>query len=340
LASIEVFDRQIIQAWQELKKIKVPASYRQVNKIVVNGMGGSALGAHVISTLFADRLKVPMTVINSYQLPAAVDDKTLYIISSYSGTTEEPLGTFAAAKSRGAKMFGIASGGVLGGWISSGKLPGYSFRPAFNPSNQPRMGLGYSLAAQLGLLKKLGLLKLSDADIDQALKAARQAAARFAFGVPAEKNPAKILAEKLLGRLPIIVASEFLAGNAHVFNNQINENAKTFANYFLIPELNHHLLEGLKFPHANRRNLMFVFFESKLYQPKNQIRYQVTKKVVAKNQIPALNCRLSAASRLGQSLEMLVFGSYASFYLAVLNNLNPSKIPWVDYFKMELKKLT
>ncbi len=105
-----------------------------------------------------------------------------------------------------------------------------------------------------------------------------------------------------------------------------------------IPELNHHLLEGLKFPAANRQNLVFIFFESQLYFKKNQVRYAVTKKVVAKNRIGSSVYRLKAASRLGQSLEMLVFGSYASFYLAVLNNLNPSKIPWVDYFKAELKK--
>ncbi len=191
LASIEVFDQQIIQAWQEMKKAKIPAGYRRIDKIVVNGMGGSALGAQVIRTLFAGQLKVPLTVINGYQLPAAVDSKTLYVLSSYSGTTEEPLSTFSAAKKRRAKVFGISSGGTLGKWISARRLPGYCFKDTFNPSNQPRMGLGYSLGAQLGLFSRLGLIKLTDADIKEALKAAKATAAKNSENVPAAKNPAK-----------------------------------------------------------------------------------------------------------------------------------------------------
>jgi len=338
LASMEALAPQITQVWREFKTLKLPPALRQIDKIIINGMGGSGLGGHVIRSLYFETLRLPLELVNGYAVPGSLDARALYIFSSYSGTTEEPLSTLAQAKKRRAKLFGIASGGTLGSWVKKGIIPGYAFDPRFNPSNQPRMGLGYSLAAQLALFHRLGLIKVTDAEIRQALKSLQRCQRLFGVNNPAAKNPAKILARQLNGRLPVVVAAEFLAGNAHVFANQINENAKTFAAYFLIPELNHHLLESLSYPKTNRRNLAFVFFESAAYAAKNQTRFKITQKVMTKNRVAHYRYRLASRGRLGQSLEMLLFGSYVSFYLAALNGINPSLIPWVDYFKSELKR--
>ena len=48
--------------------------------------------------------------------------------------------------------------------------------------------------------------------------------------------------------------------------------------------------------------------------------------------------KVKGKTRLEQSFEVLLLGSYVSFYLALLNNLDPSPIPRVDYFKKELAK--
>ena len=135
-----------------------------------------------------------------------------------------------------------------------------------------------------------------------------------------------------------MIASGFLSGNAHVLANQINENAKTFANYFIISELNHHLLEGLKFPNNNSKNLHFFFFESDLYHPRNQKRYAITKDTLNKFKISHFSYHLTGKTELEQSFEALLFGTYVAFYLAILNSIDPSSIPWVDYFKEELGK--
>ena len=127
LTSIERLGAQIKQAWREVGQREVPASCPLAKNVIVSGMGGSALGAHILGELFFDQLKVPFKVINSYLLPAAVDEKTLYIICSYSGSTEEPLLAFSEAQKRGAKIFGIAAGKNLGQLIKRGKMPGYIF---------------------------------------------------------------------------------------------------------------------------------------------------------------------------------------------------------------------
>ena len=337
LRSIDLLPKQIEQAWQDVKQIELPVEYRNFKKVVINGMGGSGLGGHIIQSLFFDKLKIPLLNIHSYIVPGSVDKETLYIISSYSGNTEEPLSTIISARKKNAKFLAITSGGRLSEMIKSKKIYGYLFNDKYNLSQQPRMGIGYSLFGLMALLKKCNLLKIGDEQIRDGLGSLTKSKSFFDFNAIINDNPVKKMAEQIQNRMPIIIIADFLAGNAHLLANQINENAKNFSNYFVLSELNHHLLESLKYPRSNSKNLIFLFFESGLYHSKNQKRLQITRDVLHKNKINYLTYVLQAKDKLSQSLEMAIFGSYLSFYLAVLNNVNPSFIPWVDYFKAQLK---
>ena len=134
------------------------------------------------------------------------------------------------------------------------------------------------------------------------------------------------------------VAAEHLAGNVHTMSNQMNENAKRFSTYFLIPELNHHLLEGMLYPMSNRQDLIFLLIESGLYDKRIQKRFAITADVLDKNKIKNINYTCAEKTKLGQSLEILVLGSYVSFYSAMLQRIDPTAIPFVDYFKKQLAK--
>lgn len=336
--SIESLGLQCQQAWDDVKRITIPASYKKVENIVINGMGGSALGGHIIAAVFEDQLAKPLHVINSYTVPRFVTRKTLYIISSYSGTTEEPVSTFREARRRGAKVLFIGAGGMVATYAKRYRLPAYIFKPQFNPSEQPRMGLGYSIVGQIALLKKIGLLKVTDIQMQKVIKRIIELHKKFGIRVPTKRNEAKKVARSIVGSIPIYVGAQHLTGNVHAMANQTNENGKTFAAYFLISELNHHLMEGLRFPKSNVKNLHFVLFESGQYLSKIQKRFAITKKVLRKNRIPFSTVTMRSRNQLEQVFELLTFGSYLSFYYAVLHGIDPSPIPYVDYFKKELKK--
>lgn len=338
LGSIKELGLQCEQAWREVKAVKIPANYKNVKNVVINGMGGSGLGGQIIQFLFWDKLKVPLKVINSYTIPAFVNQDTLYIVSSYSGNAEEPLNTIPGALARRANILGITQSGRLADLIQQKKIPGFVITEDHNPCGQPRMGIGYSVFGQLGLFQKCGLLNLKDKEVAKVVKTIKGLNRKFGVTVPLKKNPAKQIAEKLQGKIPCIVAADFLAGNAHAMSNQINENSKNFANYFIISEMNHHLMEGLGYPKKAKKILMFLFIQSDLYRPQNQKRIEVTKDVVENNSVDFVEHKLQAKTKLEQSFEMLCFGSYVNFYLAILNGLDPSPIPWVDYFKEQLKK--
>ena len=136
----------------------------------------------------------------------------------------------------------------------------------------------------------------------------------------------------------ILVGSEFLEGALHTACNQFNENAKIFADYKIIPEINHHLLEGLSFPQNNSLNHFFIFFQSKLYHSRNQKRLELTQKLLEKKGFDSMLLNLESENKVTQVFELITLTTFANLYLAFLEKIDPCPIPSVDWFKDELKK--
>ena len=156
--------------------------------------------------------------------------------------------------------------------------------------------------------------------------------------VSPENNQAKILAFTILERRPILVASEFLSGAVHVSTNQFNENSKMFADFKLVPELNHHLMEGLRFPTSNINTHVFLFINSHLYSTHNQKRMKLTQQVVEDNNIETISIKMNAESKLTQVFEEITLMAFTNYYVAMLEKIDPAPIPFVDWFKEELSK--
>ena len=283
--SIELLPDQMRQVLSDARLIKIPRVYSRVTQVVVNGMGGSNLGAGLVKAGWGDKIKVPITISPGYSLPAHVNKNTLYIISSYSGNTEEPLSTYREAKKRGAKIMAITAQGKknkLARLMLRNDIPGYIFNPRFNPSCQPRLGLGYAVFGLAVLFAKAGLFKIKEKEIKEIIAQLEIAGRKLKPESPLATNPAKKLAAKLAGKIPVLVGAEFTAGNVRALRNQINENAKQFATYLVLPDLNHYAMEGLAHPAANRKNLIFLFFNSSFYSPRVRQRAALTEKVVKK----------------------------------------------------------
>ena len=337
LDSITALPDQMAQVWQEIKENGVPEACRTSKNVVVSGMGGSALGGRIVDSLITDRARTPIEIFTEFRLPNYVNRDTFVILCSYSGNTEETLTAAHEALNRGASLFCITTGGKLGKFMEDNRLDGYIINPIHNPSNQPRMGLGYSIIAVLAALAKCEFINLLDTEVHEAIETARKFSEDFSVNTPTSQNLAKIFAAKLKNKIPVLIASEHLVGVTHAFKNQLNENSKVFALLFDIPELNHHLMEGLRNPAEAKKFLHFVFFESDLYSKEIKLRYPITKEVVGKQEVATDVYKLNSNKKLNQIFEELTFGSYVNLYLALLYDIDPSPIPWVDYFKDMLK---
>lgn len=336
--SVELLGKQCEQVYEDIAKLTFSNELLKAKNIVVVGMGGSAIGAHIVSSLYFGELKVPLEIVNGYHIPGYVSGDSLIILSSYSGTTEEVLAAYEEAKSKKAKILAISSGGELAKQVLDREVGGYVFEPKFNPCGQPRMGLGYSIFSQILILTKLGFLKFSEEDFKKVLAVVDRTNVVSKMDVETSKNKAKEMASRLFCKMPVLFGSEHLVGSVHIFANQINENAKTFSVYFALPEANHHLIEGLVSPVEAHERQLFLLLKSNFYSPRVQKRYGITKAIVENNGIEVVEHDLESGSRLEQVFEFLAFGSWVSFYLAMLYGRDPSPIPMVDFLKGEMVK--
>ena len=334
--SVEELYKQGNHAWEDTKNLSVPDSYSKVDKILLTGMGGSGLGARIIESIYGPSLKYPLIRLNDYDLPNWVDETTLVICSSFSGTTEETVKNVYQAKEKGAKWMTIAAGNTLIELAKKNNVPYYQINPKYNPSNQPRLAVGYSVFGQLVMVSKTGLFNFSEKEVKKVSSVLENMITDLKLNIPTEKNSAKKTALQLYDKKVIFVGARHLFAAAHTAKNQMNENAKNFSALFDVPELNHHLMEGLQFPSSNKKDLIFVFVKSDLYPQRIQERFEITEEVVKKNNIVTLSWKANSEDVLSQVFELIQYFGFVNFYLSMLNNLNPAPIPWVDYFKTKL----
>lgn len=336
--SIEFLPAQIRQVMEDARLIKIPREYNKVNQIVINGMGASNLGAGIIKAVFSDQIKLPINITPGYEVPANVDKNTLYIISSYSGGTEEPLSVYKEVVKRGAKVIAITArgNGKLEKLMIKNNIPGYIYHPEFNPSGVPRIGLGYNIFGLAVLLAKAGMFKIKLKEIEDIIASLEIWDRRLRPEINEKNNLAKKTAVSLYKKQPIVVGAEFLLGNLRVIRNQFCESSKNFASYLTIPELNHYAMEGLGHPESNKNNLVFLFVDSNFYHPRIKKRSELTKQIIKKNKILYLSLSLTGKTKLEQSFEFLQLGAYITYYLGILNGKDPAPNPWVDWFKDKL----
>ena len=328
--SMNLFTEQIKDSFEKSLGIILPNEYQQVKNIVACGMGGSRFPHYIVKELFKEEISVPYLINDDYNLPGFVDDNTLVILSSYSGTTEEILAVGKKAYEKKAKIIGISDGGELKEFLENIKAPGYFFDPVYNPSGQPRIGFGYLIGGIMGILSNLKVLNLHKDSIITAINNVK---------IPEIEKEAEQIAKKIFNKYPYYIVSEFLTGVGNAIANQTNETAKSISSFRVIPELNHHLMEGLKNPNELKRISIFIFFFSKLFSSSIQKRFIITKEIVEKNNIETLWYELKGQNKVEQVFELMTFGNFLTMYLSLLYGEDPSIVPYVDYFKKKLKEI-
>lgn len=329
LGSTELLAKQCQAAWEQVNALDIPKDLGNIENIVCCGMGASNYGAYVLKALLGSSMQYPMEVISDYHLPSYVKENTLVVLTSYSGSTEEVLSCAQEAKEKGAKMLVLTKGGKLAEFAKENTVPSYIFDGVLNPAGVPRLANGYSILGLMGLMHKAGIMHLSEQDVTAAIT-------RLTQNIPEIKAKAMKDAEMFVGKIPVILAAEHLSGNALIFRNQFNETSKTFSAFYLVPDLNHHLMEGLQFP--NPTPLQIIMINSSNYSKKIKRRMELTEDVVKKNNQPLYTYNTDLPTIYDDFLQVMVYGSYVTLYLGLIHDQNPATNPWVDYFKDQLTK--
>ncbi len=332
LRHLHDFPAICLDAWQLASNFVLPSSYRAVNKIVVLGMGGSAIGADLVAGM--NECRIPIIVSRGYALPPFVDADTLVIASSYSGTTEETNTAFAKALANPAKKLVMTTGGKLKELAKQYDLPCFTFK--YN--SPPRASLPYSLIPFLNIVSQLGFIHIAPQVIDDAMTFIADFHSAINETRSYEHNPAKQLAQALFDKVCIVYGSEFLAEVGHRWKLQINENAKAWAGYESLPELTHNTIVGYRFPRDIQDRIVVAMLTSDLLDERIRQRYLVTQKLLKTTGVDYQIVSARSPSKLSQILELIMYGDYVSYYLALLNQTDPYPLDEVDYMKGELSR--
>jgi glucose/mannose-6-phosphate isomerase len=334
LAQIMEFDRQADDAWAIASGLQAPDEYRRARGIVVLGMGGSAIGGDLARSLALRHLDIPLVIWRDYGLPGFVGPDTLVIASSYSGGTEETLSGTEQALAAGARVLALTTGGRLAELARQRGFPLLTFDyPA-----QPRAALGYSLFLMLGVLVRLGYLSAEDVGLEEAVGVIRSQRGEIGPEVPTAQNRAKELATSLHGSLAIVYGGGLLAEVARRWKGQFNENSKNWAFFEQFPELNHNAVMGYQFPAELAQRLFVIFLTSSRNHPRIQAREEITARILGQRGVRSTTVAGVGESDLAQMASVIQFGDFVTYYLALLNGIDPSGIEAIDYLKAELSK--
>jgi glucose/mannose-6-phosphate isomerase len=308
-----------------------PAS--AVGLLAVGAMGGSAMAAELAAGLDADRLPQPVIVVRDYQWPACVSHGALALLCSYSGETEETLTLYREAGTRGVARAAIAAGGRLAEWCARDQVP-LARVPGGAP---PRAALFPCWVALSGLLRGLGWIGDPTAEWREAATVLRAGVARCGAATLESANPVKRMARALQGRTLFIYAGgQRLGAAATRVRNQLNENAKLLGHSALAPELNHNEIVGWERAEPASAGAAVLVLRDREDAPEVARRLALTAEFVAARGAAVHEWPSAGESRLARLASLVQFADYLSFYLALLNGVDPTPIASIDEFKRRL----
>jgi glucose/mannose-6-phosphate isomerase len=321
--------------WEQLlQKYELPAINRSFENVVHAGMGGSALWA-IVATSWPG-FTIPFEITKGYDIPAYVNEKTLFIAASVSGNTEETLSSLEQAEARGAFVVVIASGGKL---AEIAKEKGYPFieLPQVRP---PRYGMFNGLKGLTVLCEQLGILREKNAvaELEQAAEFVKQSIQQWRADVVTSKNVAKQLAHESAGKSIVIYSGPMLAPAAHKWKIGFNENAKNVAWEYTFPEFNHNEFTGWT-SHPIEKPYQIFYLLSSYDNDRIKKRFDLSEKLLSGRWPSPYRVEVEGKSKIEQLLWAVALGDFVSVYTALLNGTSPIDMgddDIIERFKKEL----
>lgn len=325
---------QAREAWTAGREWEIPPSFSRPARVVVVGVGGSAIGADVVATMAERTSAVPVQVHRGYA-PPVCDEGTLVVACSFSGETEEALAAFQGTLGEPGMRLAIGTGGRLGEIAQRAGHPLFRYRW----DGPPRTAFAFGLLPLLAILERLDAIPLERDDGERALDGLSAAAKEWGIDVPQRTNPAKQIAARIAGRLPVIIGAGFLDVAARRWAAAVNENAKQWAFHAALPEANHNLVAGLETPATARDQLCVLLLDSAALSDRNRERVRLTAGLLAAAGIGHQTVPVEGGRMLEVVLRACYLGDWVSLYLAMLNEVDPFTTAHIDALKAALANL-
>lgn len=333
LEEIRALPQQLEKAWKTGEGLPLP-QVKEISRIIIAGMGGSAIGADLLSAYIYSDCAIPLFVLRGYSLPAwAQGSDVLVICSSHSGNTEETLTVFEECLQKGCSVMTISTGGKLLELARQHGITHWSFTHA----GQPRAAVGFSFGLLLNLFSRLKFIPAQEEALHQAAQAMRALLAEIDADRPVVQNLAKRLAGQAMERFPIVFGAEHLEPVARRWKTQLNEIGKCLAGFEFIPEADHNTLAGLEKPEELLYRIYALFLNSGNYSERNQKRFLLTAQEFMLAGVCIDPVIQKAERRLAEMWKLILLGDMVSFYLSMLYEVDPTPVDMLTNLKNALR---
>ena len=221
----------------------------QFENIIMGGLGGSGIGAVLAKNWFFDKCPVPIETVADYHLPKFASSKTLVILNSYSGNTEETLQLFEEANQLECSIIVLTGGGKLKELAIQNNLKIYDLKSGYQPRMTVGQGLGFIsmiFGELLGNNYKPLIQGIRDYFEENRDRQKQSGVQIFNFF----KNTIR--------KKFVIVADREYAPVAVRFSQQLQENSKLEGFVNVLPEANHNAIES----YTDRLDTNFIMLYS------------------------------------------------------------------------------
>ena len=294
------------------------------DKVLICGMGGSGISGDILAALYP---QIQVISNKDYTIPGFIDKKTLAVLISYSGNTEETLSCYRHLSRRGIDMVLLSSNGKLMKKKAKHRIK----VPAGLP---PRGALGYLFTPLPILMHQANLIRRDPRDELRRLSS---------FLIRHRKSiegKARRIAKKFLNKLIIVyVDSSSFAPVANRWRCQLNENAKVITHINVIPEMNHNEIVGLGRPRKFNTDTLLVFIGDPAAHERNKIRHRLLKTLIKYEIRDILEIKPAGRSSLQQMFYAMMLGDFVSYYLAILLGVDPMPVERIEQLKKKLARL-
>jgi glucose/mannose-6-phosphate isomerase len=322
---IDALPQHILAAVDIYNNTTLKPAERNINSLVITGLGGSGIGASILAEMLKNDLQIPVIINKDYQLPGFVNENTLMIACSYSGNTEETIAATHEALERGCMLVAISSGGSL---IELAKK--HEFNHLVVPGgNPPRSMLGYSLVLLFALMEHYNL---AHTDVKTWSKRLRDFLTKEHNAC--EKEAGRI-AEHVKGKIGVVYACQGMGAIAERVRQQLNENSKMVGWNGTIPEMNHNELVGWHFDHPE---IAVLILRSSFEHPRNAMRAELNKDILLKKTPNVIEIHGRGETPIEAAFHIIHITDLLSHHLAEAHGVDIFDIDVIDYLKGELAK--
>jgi glucose/mannose-6-phosphate isomerase len=330
---VMAFPTHMTDAWERGKSFAGQLKTETPKKIILFGMGGSAIGGDMVRSYLGDRLRVPLHVNRAYDVPASFREEALFVFSSYSGNTGETLAAYDAVRGAGVPAVAITSGGELEKLCGRDSIPVCKI-PGGMP---PRSAIAYSFFPLLCTLDATGIARVDDVEFEEARTALEQLCA--SYGPDSPDNEAADLAHTLHGKLPFVYScGGIFEAVSRRWSCQINENGKSLAHFATFSELNHNEIVGWKALESMRRDIVVISLEDEEDHPMALKQADIALEIIGPLSSGIIRIPNVVGGRMTRILSAMILGDFTSVYLAYLNGVDPTPVTNIDFLKDRLKK--